>query len=458
MRQVLVAAALAASLRAASIRGVVVDNLTGRPLARATVVGQPIAGTRGVPHSVRTDLNGKFELPGLGSGAWLLVASRRGFAPTQARQPVSVGEASEEWLTIRLRRFGAITGTVLDENDVGLQDHEVVAYTNARPLSIVARAKTDERGVYRLEGLTPGSYLVRTVGGRYDDGAFVHTFARESRTMEGAKPVSVRYDDEVTLVDVRPLPGVLFPVTGRVSGASSAVVTLISDVGPLRASAGPDGAFRFPPVPPGRYEIYAQSRTEAGWRPFELYAGSGNDVRVQMAPYPEFKLTVEDTAGRPIEPASVPVLIRHRDLTGEGKSEPLQPLRDNVLPPGRWEFSLAPTASWYAVTPVGWSEVAVTAPGPAEVKFVLSNRPATLRGVVRNAAGEAVAGAPVQLGELRNIRTDVDGRFEFYGLGPGSYRVLATFDAQAPTEANSMKVDLEEGQDRSVDLVLYVAR
>lgn len=458
MRQVLIAAVLAANLRAASIRGVVVDNLTGRPLARATVVGQPIAGTSGVPKSVRTDLNGKFDLADLSAGAWLVVATRRGFAPTQARQPVAVGEASEASLTIRLRRFGAIIGTVLDENDVGLQEHEVVAYRNVRPLSIAARAKTDERGVYRLEGLEPGSYLVRTVGGNYDDGGYLHTFAREGRTIDEAKPVAVRYDEEVALVDVRPGPGRLFPVTGRVFGATPSVVTLVSDVGPLRASTGPDGVFRFPPIPPGRYEVYAQSRTEAGWRRFELYEGSGNDVRVTLAPYPEFRLTVEDTAGKAIEPASVPLLLRHRDLAGEGKSEPLRQHKGNSLPPGRWEFSLAPTPSWYAVTPAGWSEVTVTAPGPVDVKFVLSNRPATLRGVVRNAAGEAVAGAPVQLGELRNIRTDVEGRFEFYGLAPGAYRVLATFDAQLPTDANAVKVDLEEGQDRSVDLVLYVAR
>jgi hypothetical protein len=458
MRQVLIAALLAATVRAASIRGVVVDNQTGRPLARATVVAQPIAGTSGVPRSVRTDLNGLFDLSGLAPGAWLLVATRRGFAPTQARQPVAVAGASEASLTLRLRRFGAITGTVLDENDVGLQEHDVVAYRNARPLSIVRRAKTDDRGMYRFDGLEPGSYLVRTVGRDYDEGSYLSTFAREALRLEEAKEVSVRYDEEIPLVDLRPFAGRLFTVSGRVFGETPAVVTLVSDVGTQRATAGPSGVFRFPPTAPGRYEIYAQSRAGAGWSRFELYAGSGDDVRLTLAPYPELRVTVEDTSGKSVDPASVPILIRRRDLASVGMSEPLRQAQGSSLPPGRWEFSLAPTPSWYAVRPTGWTEATVAAPGPIDVKFVVSNRPATLRGVVRNAAREPVPGVPVQLGDLRTVRTDVEGRFEFYGLAPGAYRLLATFDAQSPTDANSVRLDLEEGQDRSVDLALYTAR
>jgi carboxypeptidase family protein len=92
------------------------------------------------------------------------------------------------------------------------------------------------------------------------------------------------------------------------------------------------------------------------------------------------------------------------------------------------------------------------------VKFVLSTRPATLRGVVRNAAREPVAGVPVQLGDLRSVRTDVAGQFEFYGLAPGRYRVLATFAVLSPNDANSAIVNLEEGQDRSIDLDLHIVR
>ena len=119
---------------------------------------------------------------------------------------------------------------------------------------------------------------------------------------------------------------------------------------------------------------------------------------------------------------------------------------------------LAPTPSWYAVTPAGWSETIVTSPGPVVAKFALSNRPATLRGIVRNIARDPVVGVPVYLGDLRTVPTDIEGRFEFYGLAPGAYRLLATFDGQSVTEANSVKVEVEEGQERSIDLDLNNAR
>jgi hypothetical protein len=452
MRLALTVAFAAATLSAAGVRGVVVDNQTGRPLARATVVAQPIAGTSGAPRSAKSAPDGAFAISGLSDGAWLVIGSRPGFAPTQmVARPTESGSA----LSLRMRRFGVITGTVLDENDVGLQEHDVVAYRDARPLVIAARARTDDRGVYRLEGLEPGAYLVRTVGREYDEGSYLSTFAREALRLTEARPVIVRYDDEIPLVDLRPVPSRLFVVTGRVYGKTPAVVTLVSDAGPQTATTGPDGVFRFPPSAPGRYEIYAQTRTEAAWSQFELYAGSGS-LHLTLAPHPEVRLSVEDTGGKPVEPANIPILLRRRDLAGEGLPE-IFGGASRVLAPGRWELSLAPTPSWYAVQPSVWSETVVTAPGPVTANLVLSNRPATIRGVVRDAGREPVAGVPVYLGDGRATRTDVRGQFEFYGLAPGPHRVLATFD-QMHAGANAVALTIEEGQDRSIDLDLYVAR
>src|SRR5689334_9032814 len=53
---------------AAVIRGTVVEHQTGRPLARATVMAQAIAGTPGATQSVRTDSYGSFEFPQLVGG------------------------------------------------------------------------------------------------------------------------------------------------------------------------------------------------------------------------------------------------------------------------------------------------------------------------------------------------------------------------------------------------------
>src|SRR5690349_638042 len=134
MRRLITAVLLATGLRAATIRGIVVDNQTGRPVGRAVVVAQPIAGTAGATQSATTNLSGAFELPPMPAGSWLIVANRRGFAPTPfGKGPLTLEAATQADLAIRLRRFGAISGTVVDENDVGLQEQEVVAYRNAHP-------------------------------------------------------------------------------------------------------------------------------------------------------------------------------------------------------------------------------------------------------------------------------------------------------------------------------------
>lgn len=167
MLRLLLLVLTAAGLHAGVIRGTVVENQTGKPLSRATVVLQPIDGTRGNPLSVRTTTYGGFEFASLADGAYVVKASRRGFLPTEYGQrqwnsaglPVVLKDNASTFLTIRLPRFGAITGTIVDENDVGVPQFEVLAYRRTEPPQLVTRARsawTRKRGMWtcgrRLEG------------------------------------------------------------------------------------------------------------------------------------------------------------------------------------------------------------------------------------------------------------------------------------------------------------------
>ena len=152
----------AGALHAAAIRGMVVESQTGYPIARATVrVEAAAAGFE--PKSVRTNLSGIFEIAALPAGTYRISATKLAFAPVQYGQkrwfspgmPIGLAEGDTADLTIRMPRYGAISGTVLDENDVGLPEDEVAVYTNTRPPRLLARAPTDDRGVYRLAGLGP---------------------------------------------------------------------------------------------------------------------------------------------------------------------------------------------------------------------------------------------------------------------------------------------------------------
>src|SRR5580692_5635626 len=107
---------------AAVIRGTVVENQTGRPLSRATVQIEPIAGSGGVRQTGHTDLTGQFvfQTP---PGTYILLAIRRPFLTSyygqkrwnSAGMTLVVTEAETAYASIRMMRYAAITGTVVDE-------------------------------------------------------------------------------------------------------------------------------------------------------------------------------------------------------------------------------------------------------------------------------------------------------------------------------------------------------
>jgi len=493
----------AVALQAAMIRGVVVENQTGRPLARALVTVQPVAGTPGAPISVRTNVYGAFEFPPLAPGAYLVTASRRAFATLQYGQkrwkaagvPVVLDEAASATLSLRLPRFGSIAGTVVDENDVGLPEHEVLAYRNTRPPQMVAHATTDDRGMYRLWGLEPGSYLVRTAAKKGDEDSYLPTFARETSRVEEARPVDVELDRQTDDVNVRPFPGRLSSIAGQAYTGSQlpVTVTLVSDMGSQSTVSDSSGNFHFESVGPGVYELYAQAPADrrgggmqAAFLPL-VVDREHTDARLRLGPLADVQILVEDTRGQPVDFTLFQVLARRKDLSGDGKPETLRPNRGHVpLHPGRWDLALNPTAGYYVAKfsvvqgenagrgrADGWNEIAA-AGGPFAVQFVLSPNPGVVRGAVTGANHEPVAGAPVyleaydldarrRLADLRVVRTDMQGKYQFYGLPPGNYRILGTFEYQSPDSAaldaaGARTVKVEESRDVALDLELYVLR
>ena len=170
-------ALFAGALHAAVVRGLVVDNTRGRPLARTLVRLKSIEGYAAANLSVRTDRLGVFTFPPVATGAYLLTAARPGFAPMQFGQkawnapgvPIFLQPDAATFLQLRLRRLGAITGSLWDENEIGFPDQDMAVYRATRPPKLVGRTKTDDRGIYRFGGLEPGSYLVRNLPRQIDE-------------------------------------------------------------------------------------------------------------------------------------------------------------------------------------------------------------------------------------------------------------------------------------------------
>jgi hypothetical protein len=497
-RHLLLLALAAVAGHAAVIRGMVVEGQTGRALMRATVMLQPVPGTPGNAQSARTNRYGAFEFGALAPGAYILRASRRGFMSVEYGQkrwnsagtPIVVGQDTSLVLNLQLPRYGAITGTVRDENDVGIPDYEVVAYRNTQPPQLTARGKSDERGIFRITALEPGAYLVRSAALQDEEIAYLPTFSPQGVQPSEARPVTVYMDEESRNADVQPVIGRLFSLSGRVTTQPPflpVIVTLSSEMG--RQTVNTVDAFQFAPLPPGDYELHAEAQENAriGAVFQAAYAHvrlAQNTANVGLSLQPVRETTFDFAPDLGAGTAALEVTARRRDLAGAGESQTLKMVRNRAqLTPGRWELKVTPPSGYYVVgfagpsrlagRPTradGWNETTIGSFG--RVWFTLSGGAAGIHGVVKS-GGDAVPAAPVFLEgydpverrpvtDIHAIRADMHGAYRFDDLAPGTYRILATFEYQMPdAEAMDYNARTAEAQGRTdlpLDLDLYVIR
>jgi hypothetical protein len=181
MRLVLVCLAVAGA-QGGVIQGVVLEQASQRPLARTQVRLDPIPKTGTTPlqpMQVRTNPNGGFIFPVVPDGMYLLSCQRAEYFPAGYGQrrpsgqgtPVQVTPDSTLFAELHMYRMGAITGRILDENGVGIQNVPVVAYRARLSLQAAAHAVADDRGIYRIHGLEPGKYWVRSAPYTLEDGS-----------------------------------------------------------------------------------------------------------------------------------------------------------------------------------------------------------------------------------------------------------------------------------------------
>jgi hypothetical protein len=216
----------AAPAVAGVLKGITLENQTSYPLARARVTLHRLEGDHlTAVTSVIASRSGLFTFTALPEGYYQVSATRNGFAEARHGQrrnnapgtPLFVGADGEQFVELRLKRFGVITGRTVDENRVGLAGIPVIAYTTPMPMTIAATATSDERGVYRLTHLPPGRYLVRTGAAQLEDGLhLLPTFHPITTTQRrDAQAVSTDLDTETANIDVQPVPGNLFTLSVR---------------------------------------------------------------------------------------------------------------------------------------------------------------------------------------------------------------------------------------------------
>lgn len=497
----LLAAAVANCAEAATIRGIVLDHYTGRPLARTVVTLESIQGYGSAKTSIRTGSTGQFVFLSLNPGAYLLSAARPSFATWKYGQkfwnapgaPIFLTEESAPYLDLRLHRLAAISGAIWDENEIGIAEQEVYAYRNTKPPTLSARGRTDDRGVYRIGGLNPGQYLIRAGSKQLDEEtAVTPTFYKDSVSVEDARVVDVELDQQVADINVRPnfgtllrLSGVAGPIPDHCPG--SIFVTLSSDMGQTTASTP---SFSFDQLSRGNYELVAEFAPTTPTRDCEraaaylsFYLGRNDTKPLRLGTIPSIQLSLEDKDGKIVDPSLVTVVARRKDLSGEGT--PFEIKDGAVLLPGRWEITASTRGNLYPVsislsnpgTPQrgrgdAWNEFVLTARGRVTLKVLVATGAASLRGRVTKSISDPAIGAPVyleafdpdsqkRLSDLRKILTDTRGDYRFVGLTPGSYRIVSSFEFEDPDErmmesVRAKMVVVSPGTESTHDLDLYI--
>ena len=201
---VLIVALCFVSPRAQSvITGRVVADESGDPVANARVVANAGSSDRLI---TVTERDGRFSLP-VPPGRHGIVATK----PRFARGQVTV-DAGAEGVEIRLRRGAAISGRIIDE----FGDPVVAAsvFVETPKAAAVANTITDDRGEYRIGGLSAGTFnvAVRTIGpmefrslggGRFAGSpAQIKTYYPNAATAAEAQSIEIKWGDERAGVDL----------------------------------------------------------------------------------------------------------------------------------------------------------------------------------------------------------------------------------------------------------------
>lgn len=505
--------ALSVPAMAGTVHGVVLEQASGRPLARTVVRLDAVRGSEGQvssqqSFSVRSTRSGQFVFPSVVPGVYLLSAARAGYFPAGHGQrlpagrptPIEIAADSVLFSELRMRRKGAITGRVLDENGVGAMGAPVVAYRARLPLRVAASAVSDDRGVYRIHGLEPGKYWVRSAPHTLEDGSsWLPTFGPGGREIRDARIHAVIVDGESAYADISPDAGTLFPIGGAITCDKrvpvSVAVSLSSETGVRQTNAicspNAPGAYRFEGLAPGVYEIHAAVADGSATAFVEmLIQRPFGNIDLSLAPAYPVQVEVR-RAGSTTTAVELPVKLagRRQDLAAAEALAEIAPGR-TPLGAGYWELRAQPPSGHYVESIVNLHgagrrdrrldgppktdnfEVFVDSSLPARLRVSVSDRAAQISGRVA-AEGKGIAGAPVflwpvtvsarrPLGGAPQTLTDTGGRFRFENLPPGRYRVLASFDLQEVDEqvieaSQAPVIELAPSEQATVELAPWLA-
>jgi hypothetical protein len=471
-----------------SVRGVVVNAVTGQPIPRAQIsIDQDLA--------MLTGSDGDFSFDNVAAGEHAVSVRKPGYigfgffsggGGVSATRPPETGPphrirvgADMPALTFPITPLGMITGHVTLSTADPADGIQVEVYhrelRNGRShWVVVGRARTRSDGAFRIAGLAPGSYMIHTQASRdvpasAADGSPVWGYPAAyypGVSDLAAAGVLTLTSGQQTQAEMTLVRQQFFPVTIVVQTSSETPMNFqILDSGgqPSGMSAAWDrreGVARAS-VPNGTWtlEAHAYGRAmEFGSATFQVNSAPVS-FSISVSPVPHIPVIVNSefsVASDPSQPNAAPaVALTAVFADGIGPSSSIntsdaaQPVL-NLSQPGRYWIeteSYGNAATYVSSITSGGVDLAanplVVQPGsvPAAIEIALRNDPGTITGQIDSqnpgaAANPNTPGAESQVwvyaiplfpttASMHNVMPNSDGQFSFNNLPPGSYRVVA---------------------------------
>ena len=492
----------------ASVHGVVLDVVTGKPLqgVHIRLYWQPNLGK--APYGAISDAAGRFSIDSVVASTYTVFTDLPGYLQTTQynalavrRQPlVTVTAASSvEELKIELVPAAVIRGRVKDRSGNPVK-HAVVQLRDETGGIIqgTEEARGNGLGEYSVVA-PPGKYLVMANqdgmsawmagdAGR-PTAAYVDTYYPNALLEERATVIRLKAGELREQVDIEAAPRNLFSVMGNVAGISNPgcqpsvlLEKRLSGrfLNPRQAAAATDGGFSFIGVEPGLYHVSAScgSKYSSAIREFEIGNSNVTDANLELSENRDWTGRVEMPANETLRGGKV----RFRLLTPTFQDPREFPVDDH----GNFHVSGLPRRA-YRVEVATWSanesveEMTIdghAAPNPIDLASVQPSSmtivvgpSGSLSGVILGKDGKPASGLTCALfvaADPKRIRLEdiklVDGtHFDVAGLRPGKYRVFAvdavesgasTLEAWRAIAESAEEVEIARGSIVSVKLTL----
>ena len=538
---------LQATPKPAVLQGHVVRAGSSAPVAHARIVVAKVGGTQRDYRTASSDASGRFTVANLSPGTYRVYATREGYRPGEYGRrgvgatgvPIVLAEdQTSPDLEIVMTPTGAIAGRVT-EGARPLRNAWVRAlkarYSDgSRTLSIVEWAQTDDRGEYRLYGLSPGLYLVAAIpadrpridgdqlvvpampsnatrnltatrstltlanltAAAFDRRVFPPVYYPGTTDQAAALPVEVRGGETALGVDLSVAAMPTFHVRGRVAvvGADPLAEVIVgmypADGATFLRIPNPPvvaGSFDFPSVPPGRYQLTAQTKIPQGpllrdTMAVDVVDRDVDGLAITLRPGVAVVGTLS-IDGRPPSAADPPTLVQLQSSVGgygAVRVEPDGSFTIEGVTPREYRFRViqGTRAAWIRSARFGEDDVTnapVRVGGDLQgrqLDIVVGASTQKIDALVLDADRQPVPGVLVIAVPDRSRRTlsrgyrsattGADGRARIDGLAPGEHVLFATetieaLDWQDPAvlerqEGRGTPVQLREGENKSVTL------